>query len=714
MDITKATLLTSEVYGADEGCSDTWPVTLKSTGAISSSTDWSNQPAAVSTIQTMNPKSAWCGTQDVNFDVTSAMQAAKNSTKQFTFGLYGDESNLPSSACSPSSSYNCGFMRFSDNPTISVVYDLAPSAPAQLSTTPMPVLNGSTSTSSGCGTSAVGWIGKTDVGASNGSQVTLNAQVASNMTGESVKAESTLWDDMTGAHIISSPASAYVASGTVVHLPVGVALQDGHEYGWEVVADDGTLASQPSAICHFYVDLTAPTQPVVTSATFPAAGSESGSPPVTGTTGTFSFSSTDPVPAGTCTSAACVASGVAGYEYSFNKPLAATGSATVAPGTPVSFTPQQWGTNILYVAAVDGAGNVSQPVAYPFYVSWNPAAKITAGDIDGDGIPDLLATSSSGSLLLYRGGADPAIAPQTAGTPATSPDGTSWSTFQITHRGSMSQGSVDDLFVHKGANLWLYQNNPANPGAAPQFRDTSSLSGITPKPSCAATASDAGNCAQYDAADWSDVSQILAPGDAYGSVPSDNGLPSLLTVENDQLWLYQGEFGGQLGSPVLLGSSGWSGMTLIAPGEVGGQLTVWARDNSTGTLYSWPLTLDSNGVPELGTAAVGEPVAATSGSVVSGLSLPSASYPFVVSSGALTGGSCGTVATACAGLYAEDTAGNLWYIPGEPVTGGASPLSGISAAILVGSLGGAPGSTPGCTNGPPCPGLAGTRITPLF
>ena len=191
--------------------------------------------------------------------------------------------------------------------------------------------------------------------------------------------------------------------------------------------------------------------------------------------------------------------------------------------------------------------------------------------------------------MLYPGETDPAAESQVAGAQTGSPDGTPWSTFQITHRGSMSQSNVDDLF------------------------DT----------------------------------------------------------------------------PVLLGSSGgatnWSAMTIIAPGEVNGVPTLWARDDSTGAIYGWPLTLDSNGVPELGTAAVGAPVTATSGTVVGGVTLTSAAYPFAVSSGPLTGGTCGTSdLTACPGIYAEDAEGNLWYYQGQPVSGSASPLSG--SRVLVGII----------------------------
>lgn len=128
-----------------------------------------------------------------------------------------------------------------------------------------------------------------------------------------------------------------------------------------------------------------------------------------GQTGTFSVSSTDPVPA-TCV-AACLASGLAKFEYSFNTPTPAVGAAAVPPGTAISFTPTRWGTSVLYVDAVDNAGNRSQAEQYDFYVPWNQAAQVNPGDINGDGVPDLVVSDSTGNLLLYPGNTDPAIPP---------------------------------------------------------------------------------------------------------------------------------------------------------------------------------------------------------------------------------------------------------------------------------------------------------------
>jgi hypothetical protein len=690
MVVSSATLLTTETYGSDQTCSHTWPVTAEWTGGIQDGTDWDNQPAIQSSIQTMWPKTAWCGAQDVDFNVTSAMQTtAEHNYTQWTFMLYGDETVHPDSSCSPSTEYNCGFMRFKNNPSVTTVFDIAPSVPANTTTTPAPVDDGA-ATGPGCGSSPVGWIGATALGANNGSQVTLNSTVTSNITGEQVRAQYTLWDNSAtsaaaDSDVVASPDSAYVASGLAADAQVGITLQNGHAYAWQVDAYDGTLSSAESPVCHFDVDTTPPTSPTVSSSAFPPSGSNPKPPPTTGTSGTFSFASTDPAPTTGCASA-CLSSGVAYYQYSFNTPVPASGASTVTPGKTVPYTAGQWGTNVLYVDAMDNAGNVSQTAQYDFYVTWNPQAAVTAGDINGDGIPDLLATNTAGDLLLYPGGSDPSVAPGVAGTPATSPagDGTAWSTFQITHRGSMSQGNVDDLFAHKGANLYLYQNNQADPGVAPQFGNLGDVYQISKPPACAVTASNAGNCAGYDSTDWSETTQILSPGDVYGT-----GLPDLLTVEDGQLWLYEGEYGDSVDTPLLLGSSGgstnWSAMTIIAPGEVNGVLTLWARDNSTGVIYSWPLRLDSNGVPELGTASVGAPVTATSGTVVGGVTLTSAAYPFAASSGPLTGGTCGpSDLTACPGIYAEDTSGNLWYYEGQSASGAASPLSG--ARLLVGNV----------------------------
>jgi hypothetical protein len=129
-------------------------------------------------------------------------------------------------------------------------------------------------------------------------------------------------------------------------------------------------------------------------------------------------------------------------------------------------------------------------------------------------------------------------------------------------------------------------------------------------------------------------------------------------------------------------------MTLIAPGSVAGTPTIWARNNSTGALYSYPITIDANGLPTLDPASPATPVTATSGAVISGLTLPAATYPAAGSPGALDNSSypglfaAGTSGTTPSG--GSCAAGCLWYYPGQSTSGGAQPIS--STRVFVGVL----------------------------
>ena len=124
------------------------------------------------------------------------------------------------------------------------------------------------------------------------------------------------------------------------------------------------------------------------------------------------------------------------------------------------------------------------------------------GDVNGDGQPDLLATTTAGGLDLYPGPLGNSL-PSLVNASGTnqSPDGSSdWNSYLITHRGSMSHQGYDDLFALKpgSPNLYLYVNNPANQGQDP-FGNTANVTTISSHPSCAATADNASNCSSYPA-----------------------------------------------------------------------------------------------------------------------------------------------------------------------------------------------------------------------
>jgi len=721
MQIQTATLEAWINFGADFNCSHQWPMTVHWLTQISKGTTWSsfgihsNDAARTNQVKPGPNVNSSCNQQFTHWDVTGPVTTAAGSNySQISFGLWGDETKAEA---------NLGFMRVGDNPDIVTVYDRVPQVPAfpdcttagECVATCMKTTNCAESPSpqddpsgtafdDGCGATR-GWISQ--------NSAHLQVDVAPNIPNESVRANYTMWDNQNGGAPVptgvgSPPTnySDYLAGGGETFSPIDATLQNGHQYGWRARANvdgDGNdvnsnnYSSDWTVVCGFNVDLSAPVNLAVSSTDFPPSGSGP-SGKFAGQSGTFTFSAHDVVPGG-CNPSPCLASNISRFLYSLNTPIPTVGASHVSASAnsngstatgALALTPSAWGTNTLYIEAEDNAGNTSQPVPYTFYVPWNPSAHTAPGDVNGDGIPDLLGTTST-DLDLFPGNADPHATPVTAGATASSPDGTAWNTFQITHRGSMIQQAVDDVFAHKASNLYIYLNNPLQPGAAPQYNSTANLTTVTTHPACS-TSVRSGNCSGYPTGNWSDVSQILAPGDAWTGSGSDNHLTSLITVENGQLWLYQGLFGNALGNPVLLGSASgttnWSGMTLIAPGTVGSSLALWARNNSTGAIYSFPLVTGSDGLPTLNPASPGTPVAATSGTVITGISLNPATYPAVASPGPLNN-------SAFPGLYAEQTTGTLpsgascaggclWFYPGQSTSGGAQPLN--PTPVFVGIL----------------------------
>ncbi|MFG2132123.1 ricin-type beta-trefoil lectin domain protein [Streptomyces sp. NPDC048751] len=257
---------------------------------------------------------------------------------------------------------------------------------------------------------------------------------------------------------------------------------------------------------------------------------------------------------------------------------------------------------------------------------------IAPGDVTGDGSPDLLATTSTGDLELIPGDRDPAQAPAPAqdgpvsGTPsaitgpvivstaAGAPTGT-WSDYLVAHRGNLHGDTHDDLLAYnrKTHQMYVVKNDldPKDDGASPRTpysafpgfvgrrydvvtKDDCEATDIVPRDRCAG--------AGYDPAKPWDLSQLVVDGDVYGNADH----PAVITVENDKLWLYQTYGVNHLGHPRLLGDGDWSGLTLIAPGRVGGAFsaddgngkvtggtpTLWARDDASGTVYTFPIDID--------------------------------------------------------------------------------------------------------------------------
>jgi hypothetical protein len=617
MVISKATLLTSETYGSDQGCSNTHPVTVHwTTAGIGPKTDWDTKPGinVNDVANTQTPKTAWCAAQDVDFDVTKDLQKQITISGQqyWTFALYGDESET---------SGNIGFMRFATNPSVTTVFDITPNVPTNTTATINGVgpINPSTQ---GCDAGPYGWIG-----ASSKASVSLSGTLVTNVQGENAHAIYTVWDNNanntpTGSNVLSNvPLGPTVPSGNASRITIN-GLLDGHHYGFRAYDDDGILTSAPSADCHFDVDLT---PPILNTSAIKLDSGNTGK--YAHQPWTFDLSATDPAPTGACAVGTCSASGIQKITWSLTgcgSGSGASGTITAASGT-AAVTPCSWGTNQLVIQAYDNAGNESQPYTYLLYAPDNPnPTPIIPGDIDGTtpSTPDLLSTTSTGGLEVYPGGADPDTSGYQAAAPAQAPNGVSWTGALLAHRGAFGvlpiansttvyDLNVDDLWALQKvgtapkSTLFLYSNTGSG-----QF--TSARSTSIPVPSCnqsaqVITTSDPNYpCDAYDATDWSNIQQIVATTDVTGQ----GGKPDLLAVTEDKctgstcasttasydLWLYYGGSNSHLlANPVLIGQGGWNNNTLISPGVTtsSGRPDLWARNNSTGNVYLYTNTLQT-------------------------------------------------------------------------------------------------------------------------
>ncbi len=634
-----AKIAISTTYAASWSCSQDQPITLHTTNAISSSTDWNSRPGTHNTAfppvtthvsSGANPNSS-CSNHTATFTVTDEAQKIADQggngynasgtfgaqTNTWTIALYGNEST---------SSSNNDYLRTSQTLTLTTKFDIKPNTPTSMHTVPA-----ATGASSACTMSGDGWIGATTY-SDAGSNIKLHATVTSNISGEHVAGHFHVWDrstlDSNGNAITRSyPTTSYLASGSGASASIGFTLLDGHEYGWDVYSETNStlhLHSSISSHCWFKTDLTPPVTPTVdTNPSFPPVGSGPANPVVhagSGKTTSFTIHGADGAPTDdSCTPDPCLASGVDHFLWKLDEPPTAADGTTAAVNstsngiatTTLTVPITTWGVHTLYVAGVDKAGNIStSPTSYTYTAPWNPATKATSGDVTGDGIPDLLTTTKGGNLLVVPGDTDPAQQARQPAAPTTSsytgpltaadadhtPAGTSgdsWANYLIAHHGSLTGHDVDDLFaLHTTSSpkqLYLVPNdinyNTTTYGYSNYDKNKSHT---LVKQSCqSSTPADRCSAANYTP-DWSATSKIAAPGDVYGT-----GLADLITVENGQLWLYQGRSGSTLANPVLLGDGDWSDFDLLSPGTVNDTPTLWARDRSTGVLYTFPLTIDT-------------------------------------------------------------------------------------------------------------------------
>ncbi|MQY16240.1 hypothetical protein SRB5_64380 [Streptomyces sp. RB5] len=541
------------------------------TGAISSKTNWSNAPAMTSANKLGSKsfahgyKSASCPDEYVAFDVKSAAQkaVAGSGAKSMTIGFRaGDESSQYSWKKFQADGGN--------DPYVELVYNRRPSAPTSLDLDPERSCDTTAPYINVSNIDLTFWASTKDQDANLSSvrfELWPTGGSTTNLLGS--KATVSVGSQKATARVHTDPFDPTSADGNAAND-----LKNGTTYSWRARSMDTFGASSgyspASTPCRFVFDTARPAPPTVTSTQFPDAdGNNNGflnededanwSTVKFGTAGSFTFkaSQTD----------------VVRYEYGFNSPdypfsiTRTNGAATSTLTTASNVKPQAAGPNVLFVRAVDDAGNVSEPTKYFFYLTPRDKAD-SPGDFTGDDLPDLMVIDGTGALRLYAnqgtvadptkgsGDLDYSMSGAYLPNPQKDPNGDDlpvytapptgyWKNTLITHLGDVYGGDgLQDIVAVREGKLWVY---PGDGYGAVNIdkRQEILLPANAPAPST--------------------ITQIVSAGDATG-----DGKTDFFATVGNTLWVFVGYNGATIEQAQQINPDAWPDRDIVTVQDITG------------------------------------------------------------------------------------------------------------------------------------------------
>ncbi|MFE5796649.1 DNRLRE domain-containing protein [Streptomyces sp. NPDC056503] len=559
--IEKATLRLLETYS--------WSCSARSmsvhlTSAVNSRTNWKNAPRLHDGNLASRPRSfahgykTGCRDAYETFDVTAAAQTTANKGKDtITFGLRARNEN---------SQYAWKkFQADGDNaPVLEVTYNRPPRIPYELDLGPDFKCT-STAPYVRVGSTEISFTARSGDWDDNLDYLDFNLWPSGK------------WD--TTGDLLGSAGTVSVGAATTDAKRSTSAystsrLVNNTLYSWQVRAVDKagvtSVFAPYKAPCRFIYDSSAPRPPRVTSTEFPNAdGNENsfGNEPEDTNWSKKKFGSTGVV------TLQALNTDVVRYEWGYNtNSFPESISRTLGTATTVTQNinakPPAAGPNVLYVRTVDGAGHVSEPTKYFFYVTPKEQADV-AGDFTGDTLPDLFSLTSGGNLRLFpsqqapgsnpvkgNGDTDFSMSGAYQENPDKDPNGDNLEPFiappaghfsgaLITHNGDFYGGDgLQDLIARVGGKLWVYPGDGYGAVNINRRREIL-LPANSPSPSA--------------------LSQIVATGDITG-----DGLPDMFATTGDQMWAFIGYTGASFTEARLVASSPWADRDILTVADISG------------------------------------------------------------------------------------------------------------------------------------------------